>query len=238
MRVLVTRPQPGADATARRLAAMGHEAVVLPLTRTEALAVGDVPDGVGYDGVVATSAAAIRHAPAGLVSRLAHLPLYAVAEKTAEAARLAGHATVADPLPDAAAMVAGLPERLPAGSRLLYLAGRVRTGVVESGLEAAGLHVDVVEVYDTVAVDHSPGAVAARLGAAPLDAALVYSANGASALSKLAANPLVAPAFARARFVCISGRVAETLPAALAARAQAAASPDEAAMLALLGARG
>ncbi|MGB5801993.1 MAG: hypothetical protein WBG88_17980, partial [Mesorhizobium sp.] len=38
-RVLVTRPEPGAAGTAKRLAALGFEPVLLPLTQTVALPV-------------------------------------------------------------------------------------------------------------------------------------------------------------------------------------------------------
>ena len=37
MRLLVTRPQPAAEATARRLEVMGHQPLLLPLARAEHL---------------------------------------------------------------------------------------------------------------------------------------------------------------------------------------------------------
>ncbi len=231
--MLVTRPEPGASATARRLEALGHEPVVLPLTRTVPVAGAAVPSAAGFDAVLATSAAAIRHAPPALLAAIGHLPLHAVGERTAGAGREAGLERVAEPFADAAAMVERLPARLPAGARLLYLAGRVRTGLVEAGLAAAGLHVGIAEVYDTVPDD---SATAAReIAAAPLGVALVYSANGARALSRLAVRPGMAGAFSGTRFLCISAIAAEALGPALARRAEAADRPDEAAMFALLG---
>jgi uroporphyrinogen-III synthase len=234
MRVLVTRPQPGADATARRLAALGHEPVVLPLTRTVSLDPA-VADAAAADAVVATSAAAIRHAPAPLLAAIRDLPLHAVGEKTAEIARGAGLRDVAAPFADADALVAGLPQRLAAGSRLLYLAGRLRTGAVRARLESAGLRVAVAEIYDTVADEDAFADAGARIGACPLNAALVYSAYGAAMLSRLAARPELVPRFETMRCLCISTRVAEALEPPLAARAVAAPRPDEASMFALLG---
>ncbi|TIT17702.1 MAG: uroporphyrinogen-III synthase, partial [Mesorhizobium sp.] len=51
LRVLVTRPEPGASRTARRLADAGFQPILLPLTETVALAVDA--------GAVADAAAAI-----------------------------------------------------------------------------------------------------------------------------------------------------------------------------------
>jgi uroporphyrinogen-III synthase len=233
VRVLVTRPQPGADATARRLAALGHEAVVLPLTTTVALDPGPL-DLTGIDAVVATSAAAIRHAPAGLLASIRGLSIHAVGAATAQAAREEGFSKVAEPFADADTLAAGLPARAPAGTRLLYLTGRLRTGALGLRLEATGLRTELVEVYDTVADDTAFAEAGDSIGGAPLDAGLVYSAYGAALLSRLAARPELADRFAATRAICISARVAEALEEPLAARSEAAASPDEAAMFALL----
>jgi uroporphyrinogen-III synthase len=232
MRVLVTRPQPGADATARRLAALGHEAIVLPLTRTEPLHVENWPDGP-HAAVVATSAAAIRHAPDRLVRTIRDLPLHAVGRATAAAAREAGFGAIAEPFIDADDLAAHLPARLPGGAHLLYLTGRLRTGAVATRLEAAGLRVAVAEVYDTVADEAAFAGAANALGQDGIDAALVHSAYGAAMLSRLAQRHR--EAFAAMRILCISERVREALDPALRAGARVAASPDEAALLALVG---
>lgn len=84
--VLVTRPEPGASATARALAGRGFEPIVLPLTRTEPVACGPLGD-QAYDALALTSANAIRHASVELTGRAAALPVYAVGEATAAAAR-------------------------------------------------------------------------------------------------------------------------------------------------------
>lgn len=233
MRVLVTRPQPGADTTARRLTALGHEPVVLPLTRTVALDPGRVPELAGLEAVVATSAAAIRLAPPTLIAAIRGLPLHAVGRKTVEAAEAAGFRDIAPPLVDA--LSAGLHGGLAAGGRVLYLAGRVRTGAIEERLAASGVTVELVEVYDTVADGTAFATAASLIGEAPLGAALVYSAYGAAMLSRLAVRPAVAAAFGGTRCICISQRVAEALDEDLFDDPQVATSPDERAMLALLG---
>jgi uroporphyrinogen-III synthase len=85
-RVLVTRPEPQAAATARRLDELGYEPVILPLTQTVALPVdvASLPDRI--DAVAVTSANALLSAPAALLARLADAPCFAVGETTARQA--------------------------------------------------------------------------------------------------------------------------------------------------------
>src|SRR6478736_3745261 len=94
LRVLVTRPEPGASRTARRLQQAGFQPVLLPLTKTVALPaeVGLVPDDVL--AVAVTSANAVRHAPKEVIEALAALPCHAVGPRTAEATRKMGFSSV------------------------------------------------------------------------------------------------------------------------------------------------
>lgn len=83
--VWVLRPEPGNAATCARVQAIGRTAVSLPLFTVEALA-WDVPDAKDYDALLLTSANAVRHVGEGLAS-LSILPVYAVGDATAAAAR-------------------------------------------------------------------------------------------------------------------------------------------------------
>ncbi|MBN9252948.1 MAG: uroporphyrinogen-III synthase, partial [Mesorhizobium sp.] len=89
-RVLITRPEPGASHTARKLAELGFEPVLLPLSDT--IPLFPEPSAVPSDAaaVAITSANAIRHAAPDLLSALSSLPCHAVGTKTAQAARSAG----------------------------------------------------------------------------------------------------------------------------------------------------
>src|SRR3954468_16736309 len=78
MRVLVTRPQPGASRTMRRLRELGFEPLLLPLTETVGLPVGADAASDNAVAVAATSANAVRHAPKELIGALAALPCHAV----------------------------------------------------------------------------------------------------------------------------------------------------------------
>lgn len=235
-RVLVTRPEPGATATARRLEESGFDPVVLPLTETKPIPTAKIPDPARFDAVVATSSAALRHAPADLLRAFSGLRLFAVGERTAETASKAGFGSVEAGGGDADALASRISHALPAGARLLYLCGRLRTGALDERLREAGFAVTVLEVYDTAAAEFTRDAAVAAFGGKPVYAALVYSAHGAAMLSQMAATPELAPLLAKARLLCISARTAEALAPEMRKRAEIAESPDEAALLRLLGA--
>src|SRR4051794_28022511 len=90
MAVLVTRPHPDNEATAERLRARGFKVLLAPILRFEPVAFRLDTD-ADYGGIVLTSANSLRAVRPQLAdSRLLGLPLFAVGEHTASAARDAG----------------------------------------------------------------------------------------------------------------------------------------------------
>jgi uroporphyrinogen-III synthase len=87
-KVLVLRPEPGASATVERARQRGLDASAIPLFEIEPVP-WRVPDISGFDGVLLTSANAVR-ADGEQLESLRGLPAYAVGEATAEAASEAG----------------------------------------------------------------------------------------------------------------------------------------------------
>lgn len=87
-RVAVLRPEPGANATVRRARERGMEPVATPLFEIEPVT-WDVPDLAKFDGLLLTSANAVRSAGEKL-EELRGLRVYAVGDATAAAAREAG----------------------------------------------------------------------------------------------------------------------------------------------------
>src|SRR5215475_3147651 len=93
MRLLVTRPQPGAERTAMALRALGHSVVIAPVLRFEA-ALPDIPPGP-WHAVLMTSASAARAISAHpRLGELLDCQVFAVGRSTAEAARDAGFTAV------------------------------------------------------------------------------------------------------------------------------------------------
>ena len=117
--LLVLRPEPGATATAARAIAAGWQAITAPIF-TLAACPWSPPDPALFDAVMLTSANAARLAGADL-ARFRHLPLYAVGEATADAARAAGFHDIRIGASDGAALLT-LAEHEGA-NRLLHLAG-------------------------------------------------------------------------------------------------------------------
>src|ERR1700732_604270 len=104
MAVLVTRPEPDDEATAASLRARGFELLRTPLRRLEPVAFQDDTD-AAYGAVIVTSANALRGIEPHLEnSRLLALPLFAVGERTADAARRAGFENVISANGDAAGL--------------------------------------------------------------------------------------------------------------------------------------
>ncbi|MEN9931993.1 MAG: hypothetical protein RIS17_566 [Pseudomonadota bacterium] len=140
MRILVVRPQPGADATAARLLALGHQPVVQPLLTTRARD-WQLP-AKRPEAVILTSAAAVRHAGAD-ADPLKSVPAFAVGEATAAAARAAGWADVTAGPGTIQALLDGLaggPAR-----QFLHLAGADLTAVTVPPT----IHLARVTVYET-----------------------------------------------------------------------------------------
>lgn len=138
MRVLIVRPAPDNTTTARRVAALGHSPVVVPLFTVSAIA-WDPPDPTLFDAVAMTSANAARFAGPAL-ARYIHLPLFAVGAATAAAATAAGFGTVETGASDADALAQLLTGRVlhfaGADHRPLASPADVVTRIVYAAIEA------------------------------------------------------------------------------------------------------
>jgi uroporphyrinogen-III synthase len=124
-RVLVLRPEPGASATLERARALGLDALTVPLFAIEPVP-WEPADAAHFDGLLLTSANAVRFAGSGLHA-LRGLKAYAVGKATAEAALDAGFA-IAIAGDDGVERLLG---SIDAGLRLLHLCGEDRADVGE-----------------------------------------------------------------------------------------------------------
>lgn len=228
-RVLVTRPEPAATRTARRLTARGHRPIVAPMLVMRALALSpDIADG-GEPVVALTSARAVE-AVAGTPAwnRLAGRTFVAVGSATAEAARAAGAAEVIACGGTLETVVDRLGEMRPAGG-VLYLAGRQRSGDLCARLADRGIACRMQEVYDMAIAPVWPEAARRAIEEAGPLSVLVYSRRSgeaaAAALSQVAAPGPVT-------FVAISEQAVE--PVRHLGACRVAAAPCETELIALL----
>jgi uroporphyrinogen-III synthase len=228
MRILLTRAKTDAERTAARLAVLGHTAVLSPLFEIQAtdakLPAGD------FNAIVATSANAFS---SGDVQSLTSIPLYAVGERTRDAAQRLGWAAPIHFGENAKALLAGLHAESSKLQRLLYLAGRDRKPDIEAAAREIGLELTIVETYVAREIPSLSHAAQHALLSGEIDAALHYSRRSAELFLAATERANLWPDAARLRHLALSPDVAEPLLAA-GARVHVAAYPDEDRLFALL----
>jgi uroporphyrinogen-III synthase len=226
MRVVVTRPQADGERTAAALEALGHEALVAPLMRIEPIA-ADLSG--TWSAVVITSANALQAVRATTDKTL---PVFAVGDRSAEAARRAGFSEVSSANGEVKDLVRLIAARtVAAKAPLLYLAGEDRAGDLVAQLADRGVDAEMKVVYRTVA-EAFPPVLAAALESGDVDAVLHFSRRSAELFVEGARASGVAGPAEDVRHLCLSSQVAE--PLAGANRIAVAARPEEAALIALL----
>jgi uroporphyrinogen-III synthase len=231
IRVLVTRPEPGATRTAQRLQSLGYEAITLPLSKT----VGLNPKlfESQFDAVIATSAQAFLHLPTRLAAQASGTPTFVVGKATAAAARDAGFQRVSVAGNDVDGLLSTLKDALHTDTRIVYLCGKIRRPDLEHALGAQRVYLDIVEVYDTELVSYSTDKLE-RLSAIPFNVVLVTSVTNADALVQLFASPKMKQASDKSLFICLSQRIAVRLERANLSRIMVCSAPDEDAMMAMV----
>lgn len=233
MRILVTRPEPGASLTAERLRQLGHEPIVLPLSRIVPVSPTPVPATVGFHGAILTSANAVIHMPVALHRRLSALPCYVVGKKTADLAEQHGF-DVATVSANAHELAERLAIRGRQGDRLAYACGRVRKAGLEQELKKIEIDAVPIEVYDTLKVSYSTDYIVQLCEHRAVDAVLVYSAVAAEQVSELLSRETAPYNLVISKYYCISERVAREVSSAVQVQTFVAQRPDEDAVLHLL----
>lgn len=188
-RVLVLRPEPGATFTLERAREHGLDALALPLFEIEP-APWTLPGFVRFDALLLTSANAVRHGGEAL-KRLRSVPVHAVGEATAEAARSAGFAVLSIGSGGVEALLGSLPPDL----RLLHLCGEHRSDPAHAPQQITSIAVyrsrdkpvpEIRAAQGAVALIHSPRA-AQRFSGLIDQAGLDRSSIGIAAISPAAA---------------------------------------------------
>ena len=178
----MTRPEPGAAATARALCARGLRPVVVPFLAIRPLACR-LPEHA--QAVLATSGNAL----AEPLPALHAVPLFAVGDATASRAQEAGFREVASAGADARALAELVAARCdPASGPLLLLAGRGHGSVLAANLRGRGFSVLRRAVYASLPVTEFPSQAAVAIDAGGLRAALFFSAETARAFVRTLPN--------------------------------------------------
>ncbi len=221
MKVLVTRPEPGAAATAARLVALGHVPVLAPcLTITPRHA--DLP--AQPAAIIVTSLQAIPALPA----RYHGLPVFCVGDATAGRLRQAGFVAVMSAAGDAEALFELVASRSLPGLHLLAVGERHGLTLARR-LRRHGVQVERRMVYTATPVRGLAEDVRVLLQTGGLGAALFYSAATARAFVRL-----TPPGTGTLAALALSPAVAAALAGLPWADIRVALAPTEADLLALL----
>lgn len=236
MAVLVTRPAPDNEATAVALRRRGFEPLLAPMLAFQPLPFREAAWD-DFTGVILTSANAIRAIAAhSSLARLQRLPAFVVGDRTAQAARDSGFASVHSAEGDAAALreviVASMPPRKRAA--LLYLSAEETSRDLAGELGLRGVEVTSIAVYRMAALDELPVAASDAFAQGAIQAVLHYSRRSALAFVKatrFAGLEISALALPQA---CLSDQIAGSLREAGANRVVVAARPTEDDLIAAL----
>jgi uroporphyrinogen-III synthase len=237
--VLVTRPHPDDEATAAGLRAKGLDVLLAPMLRFEPVAFHDDMD-ARYGAVIVTSANALRGIEPHLAgSRLLKLPLFAVGEHTASAARRAGFGHVIPAHGDATSlrdlMLASVRAKaLKKASTLLYLAGADLARDLAGELGERGFSVVTSTTYRMNPVASLPHEVCDAFAANRIEAVLHYSRRSARAFLDATRTAGVEISALAIPQCCISDAVALIVRDAGATQVMVARSPDENALFEVL----
>tara|TARA_R110000868_G_scaffold75153_2_gene217088 strand:- start:3980 stop:4696 length:717 start_codon:yes stop_codon:yes gene_type:complete len=212
MRLLVTRPDEDAAPLVAALEGMGHQAFHMALLKVRHLTAAAIPSRA-WQALLITSANGVRALAAhGDVAALMPLPVYAVGEASAAAARDAGFARVTAAGGDVGRLAETVSGALkPQGGALLHIAGSVLAGDLKGALEAQGFSVERAVLYEAEAATQLPPEGRALIAEGGIDGVLFFSPRTAATFVKLVRDAGLEAQMAGLRAFCLSQAVADAL---------------------------
>ncbi len=234
MRVLVTRPEPQATATAGLLEARGHTVHKAPVARIELLPAA-LPAAADVDAVLLTSANG-----AQALAAFRALPVFAVGDATARAARAQGASSVRTAEGDwrSLAQLLGSDGGPPAGARLLHLAGAEVRGDLEGAARALGFAYQRCVVYAARPIPFLTADTIGLLERQALDAVAFFSPAHATIWRRQIERAAMEPSLFPLVALALSVAVAEPLHGLPWRAVRVAAAPEVASLIDRLEAKG
>jgi uroporphyrinogen-III synthase len=228
--ILITRPEPGASATAARVAALGLVPLVAPVFAVRPT--GSVlPRPEDITAVLLTSSSAI---PA-LLSDYHDVPVLTVGDATATRARAAGFSNVVSAAGDANDLASLAKAQLARNARPILLAvGQLQGNALADELRVAGFRVLRRVVYSTVPARALTAPAVAALRSGQVRAALFFSAETAQHFVQLVQRARMGAALQSVEAISIGRPAVMALGQMKWRRIRVAARPNQDEMLALL----
>lgn len=234
MRLIVTRPEPDDDRTARALIRLGHQAILSPMLDIIVDPKAKIPK-ASYQAVLVTSSNAVRALAARTDRPFApDTPLLAVGDQTALEAKRAGFTAARSAggnVEDLIAFASGLK---PTDGPLLYATGEARAGDLAEQLKERGFEVETVILYRAEARARLAKVAEAALSDGSVDGVLLYSRRTAAAFALALRAAGLAPLGENVVCFCLSAGCAEPLAAVTSGKVLVAERPDQLALFALI----
>jgi uroporphyrinogen-III synthase len=230
VRVLITRPEPGASETAARVTAMGLTPIIAPLLDIRPIAV-QLPPADTIAAILLTSGNA-----AGALPRRYHcIPTLTVGAASAARASQAGFTDVVSADGDATTLAALVRARIdPRQGTMLLAAGRGQSLALAAALRTSGYRVARRVVYSARPVPRLPAAALKALTNGEALAVLVFSAETARCFMGLARTAGVTGSLKNHTAITIGNLAAVALKPEYWDHVRVARKPTQDEMLALL----
>lgn len=235
MRILVTRPQPDADHTARLLRARGHDAIICPLMEIVPNPDAETLDTKDLQAVLITSANGVR--ALARVSAVRDLRLFAVGAASAEAARNEGFSRVESANGDVDTLARLVRQTLdPKDGKLLHVAGSVTAGDLAGVLGRYGFEIEKVALYQARTADLLPKLIERGLEQHEFDAVVLFSPRTARAFGVLVTQAGMQDTLGNITAYCLSAAVADALNLGDFHNVRVSSSPDHPGILEVIDA--
>lgn len=229
---LVTRPRDDSEGVAAELRARHLAVMIEPLLCIRPLDAVAI-DTTGVQGILATSANGVRALAGALADR--DLPVWAVGDASAKAARDLGYRQVESAGGDVHSLAALVTERCdPAKGAFLHAAGTVVAGDLAGMLAEQGFATRRVVLYEAVTADTLSPELAGALTNGGVELALFFSPRTAATFVRLVRAAGLADQCRTITAYALSPAVAEALGMISWRGVHVAASPTQAALLAAL----
>ncbi len=205
MRLLVTRPDPDAEALAERLRGLGHEVLVAPML-TVVPREEQAIDLAGVQVICFTSRNAVRIFADRSPERA--IPVYVVGPGTAEEARAKGFLAVREGGGDGRALVEAVRDALsPLAGAVLHARGAAVAYDVAGALRKAGFTVREQVLYETLPVPALAPEVRQAWAEGHIDGVLLFSPRSAKTFATLLMDADLASGAKQVIAYCLSDAV-------------------------------
>ena len=234
MRLLVTRPEPGASILAEELRELGHEPILQPLLEFRALNF-DAAKLRAAQALIITSGNCLRALEEMcLFPHATDVPLYCVGEGTAGRAQAMGFKNLLATADTAEQLTAKI---IASGSRnaaLVHLTGEHQAFDLAEALSREGFRIKTVRVYSMEACREFAPAIEAMLKSGGVDGVILMSPRTAEIYVSLCHRHGIADCAKSPLYFCLSKNVAAKLASLKPDRVRVPADPNRKALLELL----